>query len=69
MIHYVEHLVDFVRETGGLVSGNEKLLAEISWPHFWAIHMLLLLLIVMHCTIDEHARAIGKQNIIRMFFG
>jgi hypothetical protein len=69
LIHYAEHLVDFVRETGGLVSGNEKLLAEMSWPRFWAIQILLLVLIVMYCTIDELARAIGKQKFVRMFFG
>jgi len=28
LIHYLEHLIDFWRQTGGLVAGNEKLLAE-----------------------------------------
>ncbi len=69
LIHYAEHLVDFVRETGGLIAGNDKLLAEMSWPRFWAIQILLLVLIVMYCTIDELARAIGKQKFVRMFFG
>ncbi len=69
LIHYAEHLVDFVRQTGGLVSGNEKLLAEMSWPRFWAIQILLLVLIVMYCTIDELTRVIGKQKFVRMFFG
>src|SRR5256714_3368560 len=35
-IHYLERLVDFWRQAGGLVAGNEKLLAEIVLPHFWA---------------------------------
>src|SRR5208337_1349240 len=29
LIHYLEHLVEFWRQTGGLIAGNEKLLAEI----------------------------------------
>src|SRR5881296_4105123 len=37
LIHYLERLVDFRRQAGSLVAGNEKLLAEIIWPHFWAI--------------------------------
>src|SRR5881392_589387 len=37
LIHYLERLVDFWRQAGGLVAGNEKLLAEMIWPHFWAI--------------------------------
>src|SRR6266700_1720143 len=49
LIHYLERLIDFWRQTGGLVAGNEKLLAEIVWPHFWAIQIILLVLIVMYC--------------------
>src|SRR5262245_50349178 len=37
IIHYLEHLVDFARQAGGLVAGNRKLLAEMVWAHFWAI--------------------------------
>src|SRR5437879_1858668 len=37
LIHYLERLVDFWRQAGGLVAGNEKLLAEIIWRPFWAI--------------------------------
>jgi hypothetical protein len=29
VIHYLERLIDFWRETGGLVAGNQKLLSEI----------------------------------------
>jgi hypothetical protein len=36
LIHYLERLIDFWRQAGGLVAGNRKLLAEIIWPHFWA---------------------------------
>src|SRR5213596_337089 len=35
-IHYLERLIDFWRETGGFVAGNQKLLTKIVWPHFWA---------------------------------
>src|SRR5213593_2758618 len=53
LIHYLERLVDFWREAGGLVAGNEKLLAEIVWPHFWAIQIVLLVLILTYCTMHE----------------
>src|SRR5438105_15872666 len=32
LIHYLERLVDFWRQTGSFVAGNETLLAEIGWP-------------------------------------
>jgi hypothetical protein len=69
LIHYAERLIDFAREAGGLIAGNEKLLAEMVWPHFWAIQILLFVLIVMYCTISELIHAIGEEKFRRMFFG
>ena len=69
IVHYLERLVDFWREAGGFIAGNEKLLAEIVWPHFWAIQMLLVVVILMYCTIREVVRVIGGDKVRRMFFG
>jgi len=69
LIHYLERLIDFWRQTGSFVAGNEKLLAEIVWPHFWAIQLILFVLIVMYCTMHELVRVIGKEKVLRIFFG
>lgn len=69
LIHYLEHLYDFAREAGGIVAGNEKLLAEIIWPHFWAVQIILFALIVMYCTMHELVRVIGRDKVLRIFFG
>jgi hypothetical protein len=69
LIHYLERLVDFWRQTGGLVAGNEKLLAEIIWPHFWAIQIILFVLIAMYCMMHELVRVIGREKAMRIFFG
>lgn len=69
LVHYLERLVDFWRETGGFVTGNEKLLQEIVWPHFWAIQLILLILILMYCTMRELIRVIGGAKMRKMFFG
>lgn len=69
VIHYLERLIDFWRQAGSFVAGNEKLLAEIVWPHFWAVQILLLVLILMYCTTSELVRVIGKDNAWRIFFG
>ena len=69
LIHYSERLIDFWRQTGGLVAGNQKLLAEIVWPHFWAIQIILVVLIVMYCTMHELVRVIGREKVLRIFFG
>jgi hypothetical protein len=69
VVHYLERLFDFSRQAGGVVAGNAKLLAEIVWPHFWAIQIILFVLIVMYCTMCELIRVIGKEKVLRLFFG
>jgi hypothetical protein len=69
LIHYLERLYDFSRQAGGIVAGNKKLFAEIVWPHFWAVQIILFVLIFMYCTIHELARVIGKEKMLRIFFG
>lgn len=69
IVHYLERLIDFSRQAGGIVAGNAKLLAEMVWPHFWAIQILLFVLILMYCTTRELVRVIGKDKVLRMFFG
>ena len=69
LIHYLEHLYDYAREAGGIVAGNAKLFAEIIWPHFWAVQIILLVLILMYCTTRELVRVIGRDKVLRTFFG
>jgi hypothetical protein len=68
-IHYLERLVDFWREAGGFMAGNQKLYSEIVWPHFWAIQIVLVILIFSYCTMHELVRVIGAQKVREMFFG
>jgi hypothetical protein len=68
-IHYLEHLYDYWKVAPGFSAANQKLLAEIVWPHFWAIQILLAVLIVLYCLIAEMARVIGRDKMKAMFFG
>ena len=69
VIHYLERLIDFSREAGGLAAGNAKLLAEIVWPHFWAVQIILFMLILVYSTARELVRVIGREKLSRLFFG
>jgi hypothetical protein len=68
-IHYLERLYDFARQAGGLIAGNHKLLSEIVWPHFWAVQIVLFILVLTYCTARELVRVFGKERCVRMFFG
>src|SRR6266446_4027238 len=69
LIHYLERLIDFWRQAGSFVAGNQKLFAEIIWPHFWAIQIILFVLIAAYCMVHELVRVIGKEKAMRIFFG
>jgi hypothetical protein len=69
VIHYLERLIDFSRHAGGIIAGNEKMLAQMVWPHFWAVEILLFVLILMYCTARELVRVIGREKVLRLFFG
>ena len=69
IIHYLERLWDFAKEAGGVVAGNDALLAKIVWPHFVAIEILLfvLVVIVLH-DVRVHARdwqGQGAEDLLR----
>ncbi|HQR44407.1 MAG TPA: hypothetical protein PLB02_08845 [Thermoanaerobaculia bacterium] len=69
VIHYLERLVDVWKEAGGFVAANEELLRKIIWPHFWGIQIVLFLLILWYCMVHEMARVVGREKMIRIFFG
>ena len=69
LIHYLERLIEFWRQTGSFIAGNEKLMSEMVWPHFWAIQIILFVLIAIYCTMHELVRVIGREKVLRIFFG
>lgn len=66
---YIEHIISFLREYGNFMIANQHLLAEIVWPHFWLVQMWLAVLLFIYCTARELIRAIGREEMMRLFFG
>ena len=67
--HYLERLIDFSRHADSFAARNAKLFAKIVWPHFWAVQIILFILIVVYCTAYELGRVIGRKKMLRLFFG
>jgi hypothetical protein len=67
-IHYLERLYDFSKSSGGVAAGNAKLLQQIIWPHFWAMQIILLVVILNYCVIRELGRSLGEERVFRLFF-
>jgi hypothetical protein len=69
VLHYLERLIDFWREAGGFIAGNQKLLTEMVWAHFWAVQIILVVLVLAYCTMRELIRVLGADRMREMFFG
>jgi len=69
IIHFLEKLYDFWKETHGLGAANKELLANLNWPHFMAIQLMLLVLVGNYCVFVEIARVLGRGKMRQMFFG
>jgi hypothetical protein len=67
-VRYVEHLVDSWRDMGNFAAANRRLLDEVVWPHFWGVQLWLLILLLLYCAFRELVRALGRDQIIRLFF-
>jgi len=68
LLHYLERLVDFWRATGSFAAANERLLAEMIWPHFWAIEIILVVLIFNYVVMHELSRVVGPATMREIFF-
>jgi hypothetical protein len=69
LLHYLENLIDYWRESGSFMAANRALLAKIVWAHFWAIEIIIVVLILDYCVIAEFARTLGPKKLRQMFFG
>ena len=69
VVHYLEHLVPLWWREGAFAAANHRLLEEVVWTHFWAIQLWLVVLLFVYCAFREFIRAVGRREVMRMFFG
>lgn len=68
-IHYLERLYDYWKDAPSIAAANHQLLTEMSWPRFWAIQILLLVMILNYCVFAELARIVGRDRFKAILLG
>ncbi|KXV16232.1 hypothetical protein CR51_01480 [Caballeronia megalochromosomata] len=68
-LHYLERLFDFWKETHELAAAQHELITHMNWPQFWAIQILLFLMIGNYCAFAELGRVIGRGVLKSWFLG
>jgi len=69
LIHYLERLYEYWKETHDIGAANHQLLVDMNWARFLGIELMLLVLIFNYCVFAELARVIGEQKLRQIFLG
>lgn len=64
-----EHFIPIVIKYGNFQEAATHLLDDVVWPQFWIIYIWLSVLLFVYCSLRELIRAIGKDQVVRLFFG
>lgn len=65
----IEEIISLLSKYGSLGGASEHLIAEVSWPHFWAIQIWLIVSLLLYCSASEIVRLFGAAEIKKAFFG
>ncbi len=68
VFRYLEHLIHAWRKSASFGEANDRLFDEIVWPHFWAVQLWLIVLLLVFCSIRELVRALGQEWLTELFF-
>ncbi len=69
VVVYLEHLWHAYREVGSFAAANVHMVNTLVWPHFWAVQILMLVLLLQYTTLREFSRAVGGKKMKAMFLG
>lgn len=64
-----EHFIPLLIKYGSFRDAAAQLVDDIVWPRFWVIYLWLSVLLFVYCSLRELIRVIGKDQILRLFFG
>ncbi|MDR5802386.1 hypothetical protein [Caballeronia sp. LZ001] len=69
VLHYLERLFEFWKETHSLAAAHQDLLDHLNWPQFWAVQILLVTLVFNYCVFAELARVLGRGRLKTIMLG
>jgi hypothetical protein len=69
LVRLAEHVIPLIIKYGSFREAIVRLVDETVWPHFWVIYLWLSVLLFVYCSLRELIRAIGRDRVLRLFFG
>ena len=68
LVRFLEHWLPLLWKYASIREATLHLWQQVQWPHFWAIHIWLLVLFFVYCGFRELVRALGSREVIDLFF-
>lgn len=68
LVRFLEHWLPLLWKHASVGEATRHLWQQVQWPHFWAIHMWLLVLFFVYCGFRELVRALGSREVIDLLF-
>lgn len=69
LVRLGEHFIPLVFKYNSFREAAAHLMDDVVWPQFWIIYIWLSVLLFVYCSLRELIRAIGKDQVVRLFFG
>jgi hypothetical protein len=69
VFRYLEEIIPLIVKHGSFINAREHLIGEISWPHFWALQIWLMVALLLYCSFLELFSEFGAGRIKEAFFG
>lgn len=69
VFHSMEQLMPLLSKHEGLINASKHLIGEVSWPHFWALQIWLMVALVFYNSVTALDKHFGVGSIRKTFFG
>ena len=69
IVRLAEHFIPLVVRYGSIREAASHMLDDVVWPQFLIIYIWLSVLLFVYCSLRELVRAIGKDEVLTLFFG
>lgn len=64
-----EHFIPPLIKYSSFREATAQLVDDMVWPRFWIIYLWLCVLLFVYCSLRELIRVIGKDQVLKLFFG
>jgi len=69
LIKFIEELIHVIREPGSNAAAVERAFANIEWPHFLAVLIILVGFLGVYCLATAVTGVVGGKRIKEILFG